>query len=442
MKKKTLSIMLTRISLLFVLSGFSLQALCQSDEYVVRNTVSTCLNVRTDHNTDADEIACLDPGTKVKVINTVPFWREITFGDNQHGWVAKKYIEPVTSPAIADAVEIPEDAVLTVHFIDVGQGDAIWIQTHDDKIDGNGIFEGYSIIIDGGPYSSDNNNPLREYIESVAFHGAPIEALIVTHPHDDHYSGAEMISRHFAVNHYYDPGYPTTSSSYHSFIKTLKGEDGNAPRAKNIHIGKSGFDKMNWGAELKVEVLYSWVGDSQNTLGSGSTEANNASIVVKLHYGDHSFLFMGDAEGKSRTSSASTPKYVEKVLLETASDKLKSTVLKIAHHGSETSSTIPFIQAVDPEIVVVQSGRKSFSGRYLPDLTTLQRYCAHNPAVKIYRTDQGDEQAGYSISQAVDDDHIVIRTNGKGTPEVKALNGGQPFNSNFCNPGISFNEND
>jgi beta-lactamase superfamily II metal-dependent hydrolase len=385
-------------------------------------------------------VACLNQGAKVKVVNTISFWREITFGDNKRGWVARKYLAPVTAPTPtdADSIDIPADAVLTVHFIDVGQGDAIWIQTHDDKIDGNGIFEGYSIVIDGGPYSADNNNPVRSYLEKAAYHDAPIEALILTHPHDDHYSGAEAISRHFAINHYYDPGYPKTSVSYQSFLSALRGEGGKPPRAKKMHIGKSNFGKMDWGAELKVEVLYSWTGDPQNVLGSGNTEENNASIVLRVQYGEHVFLFMGDAEGKDRTDDAAVPKYVEKILLETVSSKLKSTVLKIAHHGSETSSTLPFIEAVDPEIVVVQSGRKKFKTTFLPDVSTLQRYCAQNVNVKIYRTDQGD--TGADVRKAVDNDHIVIRTNGKGKPKVEALNGGKPVNTNFCNNTISLNE--
>lgn len=411
----------------------------QSVDYVVRSTVSTCLNVRSDHNTDAEEVACIEPGTRVKVVNTVPFWREIIFGNNQRGWVAKKFIEPATSvDELTDPanIPIPDEAMLTVHFVDVGQGDAIWIQTHDDNIEGNGIFEGYSIIIDGGPYSSDINNPLRTYIEEKAYHGAELEALILTHPHDDHYNGAEMISRHLAINHYYDPGYPLNKPGYQAFLNAMKGSDGNVGKARHLHIGKQNFGKMDWGAELNVEVLYSWVGDPNNTLGSGNTEQNNSSIVLRIEYGGHSFLFMGDAEGKDRDDSPSTPKYVEKILLESSADKLKSTVLKIAHHGSETSSTIPFIEAVDPEIVVVQSGRKNFNGRYLPDPSTLQRYCTFNPNVKIYRNDQDDENVA-EVRDAVDQDHIVIRTNGKGMPDVKVFNGGQPFTRSFCEDQIN-----
>lgn len=403
-----------------------------NEAYVVRSNASPCLNVRTDPNTDAAFIACLTPGTKITVTEAVPFWRKIIFDNNQQGWVAKKYIEPVSVTEPITGSTIPPDAFLTIHFVDVGQGDAIWIQTHDDGIDGNGKFEGYSIVIDGGPYSSDNSNPLLPYMEDTAHHNADIEALIITHPHTDHFSGAESISRHFKINHYYDPGYPSTLSSYKAFVDVIKGTNGNEPRAKNIHIGKQNFGTFNLGSELQVEVLYSWVGDPDNKLGSGNTEVNNSSIVLRIQYGEHVFLFMGDAEGKGRDDSPSTAKYVENILLQTVPGRLKSNLLKIAHHGSETSSTLPFINAVDPDIVIVQSGRKSFQGTFLPDITTLQRYCTHNPNVKIYRTDEGDEEAGLTGRAAADNDHIIIRTNGKGQIQVQALQGGQPFTGNFC----------
>lgn len=90
---------------------------------------------------------------------------------------------------------------------------------------------------------------------------------------------------------------------------------------------------------------------------------------------------------------------------------MSATVLKIAHHGSETSSTTEFIQAVNPNFVVVQSGRKCFNGRQLPDMTTLRRYCDLNNATRFFRTDHGDE--GMSTRDAVNGDHIVLRTNGQ-----------------------------
>lgn len=402
-----------------------------SHPHVVRDSVSNCVNVRLGHDDGTSSIACLVAGAPVTVIGVMPYWREITFGTDSRGWIAKKFIEPTGTLPVAEDSSIPAEAFLEVHFVDVGQGDAIWIQTHDDGIDGNGRFEGHSIVIDGGPYSSDNENPFRGYIEDVGHHGAVIEALIVTHPHTDHYRGAETISRHFEIKHYYDPGYPSDKSGYLSFLAAMQGTESAAPRAETIHIGFDNFGVSDWGSELDAEFLYAWPGTNAG-LGSGNTAENNASIVLRIKYGEHVFLFMGDAEGKDRGDRASTPRYVEKILLDSAPDRLKATVLKIAHHGSETSSATPFIRAVDPDIVVVQSGRHPFGGTFLPDSSTLKRYCNHNSSTRIYRTDQNDEAAGLHGRDAVDSDHIVIRSNGRGNPIVNAMDGGTEIQIDTC----------
>jgi competence protein ComEC len=415
-----------------VLIALAFPAFAQiSQPYVVRDSVSNCVNVRVDHDDSSSSIACLVARTPVTVIDAVPYWREITFGTDSRGWIAKKFIEPTITPPVSADTSIPPDAFLEVHFVDVGQGDAIWIQTHDDGIDGNSRFEGHSIVIDGGPYSSDNENPFRGYIEDIGHHGAVIEALIVTHPHTDHYRGAETISRHFEIKHYYDPGYPSDKSGYLSFLAAMQGTGSAPPRADTVHVGFDDFGTPDWGSELDAEFLYAWPGTNAR-LGSGNTAENNASIVLRLQYSEHVFLFMGDAEGKNRGDSASTPRYVEKILLESVPDRLKATVLKIAHHGSETSSTAPFVQAVDPEIVVVQSGRHPFGGTFLPDSSTLERYCTHDSGTRIYRTDQNDAAAGLHERDAVDNDHIVIRSNGRGDPIVGAMDGGTAIPIDTC----------
>lgn len=406
-------------------------ATSQEQAYVVRSNVTGCVNVRTSNDIDAALVDCLEAGTPVTVIGSEPFWRKIRFRNNKLGWIAKKFIEPVTAPPVDTDTSIPDTAFLTIHFIDVGQGDAIWIQTFDDKIDGNGKFEGKSIVIDGGPYSGNTNNPVLSYIEGVGHHGADIEALIVTHPHIDHFKGSMAIANHFNIKHYYDPGYPNTKQTYLSFLDIIKGTPNKPAKAEHIHIGKENFGILDWGSELKVEVLYSWNGNPNDDLGDENTVENNSSIVLRVQYGDHVFLFMGDAEGKERDDDPATPKYIEKILLDGDQTRLKSNLLKIAHHGSETSSTTPFIQAVNPDVVIVQSGRKKFGTRYLPDLSTLLRYCANNPNVKICRTDEGDT-VHQTEPSAVDKDNIVVTSNGKGQLKVTAYKNGVIFTGNFC----------
>jgi len=212
--------------------------------YQVRDSVQDCVNVRAESNSSSAIVGCLSANTHVTVIGSVPFWREITFNGSQ-GWIAKKFIVPIEQP-IAPQV----DRWLEVHFVDVGQGDAIWIITPDDEIDGNGEFEGLNIVIDGGPYSADSSNPFRPYLEDQGYHGAVIDALIVTHPHTDHYRGAETLVRHFEIDHYYDPGFPATQSGYNAFVDSLSANDTDV---NNIHRGLSSFGTLDWGMRLMLK---------------------------------------------------------------------------------------------------------------------------------------------------------------------------------------------
>ena len=205
---------------------------------------------------------------------------------------------------------------------------------------------------------------MRRYLEARAHHNAVVDTLILTHPHDDHYPGAEGIARHFEIRNYYDPGFPKGGSEYPAFLNEVRNASVNGHPIK-VMLGKQTFEPFSWGQEVRAEILYAYPGIPDG-LGSDSTLENNASIVFRLGYGNHSFLFMGDGEGKDRDDLPDTAQFIEKFLLDTVPQKLKATVLKIAHHGSETSSTLPFIQAVDPEIAVsVPEGESSRTGSCL-----------------------------------------------------------------------------
>lgn len=405
----------------------------------VSSGISDCLNFRTRPETTALIRACLAPKTQGEVVDAVPYWLRLRLSDGELGWAAKRFlVELEAPPPEANRTSTPtggsrQDAWLEVHVVDVGQGDGIWIRTFDDSIPGNGVYEGRNIVIDGGPDASDARNEMLRYLNQRYSEGGLIDALIVTHPHVDHFPGAEGVLRHFEVSDYYDPGFPKVGSRYNNFLQ-LVGSETAAGRPIRMHMGKNTFGVPDWGGELRAEFLYSYPGPG-NRLGTASTLENNASIVLKLTYGDVSFLFMGDAEGKNRSDSPSIPKYAERLLLdEFPSERLRSTVLKIAHHGSETSSTLPFINAVDPEILLVSSGRKPYSGTFLPDRSTLKRYCTHNPQIRIYRTDQDDATQRRTAADDQDGDHIVLRTNGA-TVVVQAYEGGQPIpNPTACSP--------
>lgn len=405
----------------------------QPGTFVVRESAAPCLKVRARPEPASPSLACLPPGTTVAGLGVAPYWRRVGVGDTLEGWAAKKYLESTTTPPVTDSAAAPrDDAWLEIHVVDVGQGDGIWIHTFDDNIPGNGRYEGRNIVIDGGPKSGDATDRLYLDLKDKAHEGAVIDALIVTHPHNDHYPGALAVLRHFEVRQYYDPGFPSALGTYQSFRHTVDAESAEGQPIVQ-HVGRDHFGTPDWGSELKVEWLWAWPGSAEG-LGSGNDLINNASIVFRLVYGTQSVLFMGDAEGEDRSENGDSAKYVEGRLLATLGPAgLKSTVLKLGHHGSKTSSTIPFIKAVDPEFVIVSSGRRSFGGTFLPDRATLEHVCAHNPSTRIYRTDQDDEAEHRTGSTDADGDDIVIRINGK-TTLVDGLSGGTPFTVTGCAP--------
>jgi competence protein ComEC len=397
--------------------------------FTVRRDMEACLKVRARPESSAPAIACLERGTGVEGIGTAPYWRQIRLNDDRTGWAAKKFLELTGAPAATPTTDDRDDAWLEVHVVDVGQGDGIWIHTFDDNIPGNGRYEGYNIIVDGGP--SDHTHPLLRYVMPRAHVGAVIDALIITHPHIDHYPGARGILDSFEVRDFYDSGYPKKGPRWQSFVARVNRETYQGQPVVR-HIGRSALGTPDWGTELEVRFLYAYTGRNTGFGSESQTWENNASIVFRIEYGSQSILFMGDAEGKGRNHPAEVAQYAERFLLDSVgAGALQSTVLKVAHHGSETSSTLPFITAVDPDYVVVSSGRENFRGTFLPDATTLARYCTRKPATRIYRTDQDDEGERKTEMTDADGDHIIISMNGKET-RIQAYSGGNPITPTTC----------
>jgi len=422
-----------------VVTSIRLVAWIAVQAFVVRESAHPCAKVRQRPATNASSKVCIAPGVQVTGIGVAPFWRHVRLANGKSGWLPKQALAAsgaggasltTTTTTNAGGVAAAEDMWLTVHIVDVGQGDGIWIHTADDGIPGNGRFEGRNIVIDGGPNDADGRTALLDYMRSQAPDDAIIDALIITHPHDDHYPGADAILSHYQVREYYDPGYPSTSSRYRAFRQRVAHEtvDG---QPITQHIGLATFGHPDWGSEVDVRFLYAYPG-SPAGLGSDNTLVNNASIVLRIAYGSQSFLFMGDAEGKGRDQGPAAAHYAEERLLANPGPGgLHATVLKVAHHGSETSSTIPFINAVDPQVVIVSSGRRKYGPRYLPDTSTLHRYCTHNPAIRIYRTDENDAAEHHTRNTDADGDDIVVRTNGVALL-VEAHSAGLPFNPTTC----------
>jgi competence protein ComEC len=295
---------------------------------------------------------------------------------------------------------------LRISFIDVGQGDAVWIKTPDT---GTGS---RNIIIDGGP----DRRALNRVTKYLTRYGLPpgsiIDAVIVSHPHDDHYPALLDVLDLYKVRMIVDSGFEK-GGEYDDFLAAARAErvDGQAAKVVNLH-DEPNF-KPDFGDGVRARLLHVDRADLKE-MGSRNTRENNASTVIRLEFGAFSFLLMGDAEGKSREQPAETVRFVEKLLLSnfTPGD-IRSDVLKAGHHGSETGSTLPFLKAVQPRVVVIMSGRRTFSGRNIPDEAVIQRYEDLNPDVMVVRTDEKDEAEGRTTANDQDGDDIYMRTDGK-----------------------------
>jgi len=311
------------------------------------------------------------------------------------------------------------DPYLRISFIDVGQGDAIWIQG-PDRDDGAA---GANIIIDGGPDRGARNRLLK-YLKAQSYGlaaGTAIDCVVATHPHDDHYPGLIDVLGQYEVRQIVDSGYPkerTTKSGepsrFEVFRQAALKERAAGQPSRFVQL-RGTTDRALRCGNLETRIIHADSADLTE-MGSGNTRENNASTVIQLTFGAFTFLFMGDAEGKGRNEGAGTSRFVEDLLIEKAKSEpglLRADVLKVGHHGSETGSTLPFIRAVQPAVIVIMSGRKKFNGTFIPDQAVLDRYRRENAGLVVVRTDDRDAQEGRDTSDDQDGDDVYMYTDGE-----------------------------
>lgn len=229
------------------------------------------------------------------------------------------------------------DGSLSVHFIDVGQGDCIYINQGE-----------YNMLIDAG--NNEDGEKLVSYLKSLNVNG--FDYVIGTHPHEDHIGGMDDIINNFEIENYYMPDKLSTTKTFEDVLDALD--------AKGLSYTVPNIDDEFKLGDATFKVIYS--GDDTNDI-------NDSSIVLKMTYGDNSFLFTGDA-----TSN------VEEIIL---NKDIKSDVLKVAHHGSSYSSTTEFLDKVDPKYAIISVGTNNSYNH--PASITLQKLS--NRDIKVYRTD-------------------------------------------------------
>ena len=249
--------------------------------------------------------------------------------------------EPTPTPEASAAPG--DDGLLTVRFIDVGQGDAALL-----------LCSGQAMLIDGG------NKADSDLIYSVlAREGLDyLDYIVCTHAHEDHVGGLAGALNYAAVGTAYCSDTEYDSEAFRDFVRYLDAQ------GRSITVPRAGDTWTLGGAAVEV------VGPIM-----ASSNVNDRSIVLRVTFGDVSFLFTGDAERDE-----------EQTILE-AGHVIESTVLKVGHHGSSTSTSYPFLYAVDPVYAVISCGAGNSYGH--PHEATLSRL--RDADVTVFRTDmQGD----------------------------------------------------
>jgi competence protein ComEC len=221
---------------------------------------------------------------------------------------------------------------LKVYLLDIGQGDAMYIRAGD----------GSDMLIDGGPKGS-----LVQPLEAVLpFGDKEINVLVVTNPDADHYAGFIDLLKEYTVDLVIEPGTQSKTKTYAEFESLV------AEKKIPKLIARKGMrillDQTNG---VEYDVLF-----PDRDVSSFTT--NDGSIIAKLLYGTRSFIFTGDATAYTESL----------VLANSQSELLKSDVLKIGHHGSRTSTTNNFLEAVAPTYALISAGVHNKYGHPHPEV--------------------------------------------------------------------------
>ena len=226
---------------------------------------------------------------------------------------------------------------IQVYFLNVGQADAVLIRDNDSNM-----------LIDAG--NNADGEKLVSFFDSLGIDS--FKYVVATHAHEDHIGGMDDIIENFEIDNFYMPDVVTTTKTFEEVLDAL---DNSNLTYDTPEIGYT----FNLG-EAHFEVIY--VGDDENNL-------NDTSIVLHMTFGNVKFLFTGDLQEDK-----------EKDLLD---KNIKSDVLKVGHHGSDTSTSEKFLKAVDPKYAVIEVGKNNIYNH--PSDITLNRF--KNYGIEVYRTD-------------------------------------------------------
>jgi competence protein ComEC len=252
---------------------------------------------------------------------------------DQVGWDGKTRVITITSPKAAK--------IVTVHFIDVGQADSIYIQAP-----GN-----YDILIDAG--NNDDGPTVVDYLKRQKVDD--IEIMVATHAHEDHIGGLDDVLAAFDVEKIIDSGEVGTTKTYRDYWSAVQAEG-----AEYLEDDDLVFEL---GPGIKFFIIET---------GDGYKNTNNNSVLAKLDYNNIEFLFTGDMETDA-----------ESMVL---TKDIQADILKVGHHGSRSSTSEEFLSKVNPSAAVICVGEGNTYGHpHKETLTLLSRY-----GIDVFMTKSGD----------------------------------------------------
>ena len=237
---------------------------------------------------------------------------------------------------------VPE---LVSHYIDVGQGDSTFIELPD----------GSTMLIDAGV--TDMGDSVANYIRNLGYDR--IDYVIATHPHSDHIGGMRRVINSLDVGAIYMPRAETDTYTYEKLLKAIK------DKGLKIRTAKAGVNIVNsTDPEFTVDIIA--------PVKQNYEDLNNASAVIKICYGDVSFLYTGDAEEIS-----------EKDILASGAD-VSAEIVKVGHHGSYKASCKEFVEAVGADYGIISCGKNNDYGH--PHKKAVDRW--EKTGTTLLRTDQ------------------------------------------------------
>lgn len=266
----------------------------------------------------------------------------IRFGTQSQQAVNVVNLDNLGNITITTGKEITQEFVseekenLQVYFFDVGQADSILVKNEDQ-----------TMLIDAG--NNEDGELLVKNLQTLQV--TKIDYLIGTHPHEDHIGGLDDIIQNFEIENIYMPNVQTNTKTFEDVLDAVAQKDLTITTPK-VH------DTFQIG-EAQCEIMA--VGDDADNL-------NLASIVIQMKFDELTYLFTGDAEEE----------------IEQKLEVGKVNILKVGHHGSDTSSSENFLQKIAPEVAIISVGEGNSYGH--PSQTVLERL--EQIGSKVYRTDK------------------------------------------------------